>query len=103
MQVMMNVLLTLPLLLERAAALFGRREIVSRRSDRSIHRYTYANLQRQVRALAQALERAGLKPGDRVATLMWNDFAHLEAYFGIPLAGGALHTLNQRVPPEQLG
>jgi acyl-CoA synthetase (AMP-forming)/AMP-acid ligase II len=100
---MMNVPLTLPPLLDRAAALFGQREIVSRRSDRSIHRYRYADLQRRVRALAQALGRAGLKPGDRVATLMWNDFAHLEAYFGIPLAGGVLHTLNLRLPPEQLG
>jgi fatty-acyl-CoA synthase len=99
---MMRPPLTLPPLLDQASALYGRREVVSRRSDRSIHRYTYVDLQRRVRALAEALLRAGLSSGDRVATLMWNDFAHLEAYFGIPLAGGVLHTLNLRLPPAQL-
>jgi len=100
---MMDAPLTLPSLLERASSLFPRREVVSRRSDRSIHRYTYADLHRRALALAEALQRAGLAPGDRVATLMWNDFAHLEAYFGIPLAGGVLHTLNLRLAPAQLG
>jgi fatty-acyl-CoA synthase len=99
---MMQAPLTLPSLLERASRLFGRREVVSRRSDRSIHRYTYADLRRRAAALAEALQSAGLAPGDRVATLMWNDFAHLEAYFGVPLAGGVLHTLNLRLPPAQL-
>jgi fatty-acyl-CoA synthase len=99
---MMDVPLTLAPLLERSSALFPEREIVSRRSDRSIHRYRYTDLRRRVFSLAQALTRAGLAPGERVATLMWNDFAHLEAYFGIPLAGGVLHTLNLRLPPAQL-
>jgi fatty-acyl-CoA synthase len=99
---MMDVPLTLPPLLERAGALFGQREIVSRRSDRSIHRYAYRDLQQRARALAESLQRAGLAPGERVATLMWNDFAHLEAYFGIPMAAGVLHTLNLRLPPAQL-
>src|SRR5690606_16445639 len=99
---MMGVPLLLPSLLERASALFSRREIVSRRSDRSIHRYTYADLRRRAGALAEVLQRAGLAPGERVATLMWNDAPHLEAYFGIPLAGGVLHTLNLRLPPSQL-
>ena len=99
---MMYVPLTLAPLLERAHALFAEREVVSRRSDRSLHRYTYADLRRRVWALGAALARAGLQPGERVATLMWKDFAHLEAYFGIPLAGGVLHTLNLRLPPEQL-
>jgi fatty-acyl-CoA synthase len=99
---MMHVPLTLHPLLERASALFPTREIVSRRSDRSIHRCTYADLRRRAWALAEALTRAGLAPGERVATLLWNDFAHLEAYFGIPLAGGVLHTLNLRLPPAEL-
>src|SRR5438132_1251311 len=99
---MMDTPLTLTPLLERASALFPDREIVSRRSDRSIHRYRYADLRRRAGALAEALAGAGLAPGERVATLMWNDFAHLEAYFGIPLARGVLHTLNLRLPPAQL-
>jgi fatty-acyl-CoA synthase len=99
---MMDVPLTIAPFLERASALFPSREIVSRRSDRSIHRYTYRDLRRRALALAEALTRAGLQKGQRVATLMWNDFAHLEAYFGIPLAGGVLHTLNVRLPASHL-
>ena len=51
-------------------------------------------------ALAEALTRAGLKKGDRVATLMWNHETHLEAYLGVPSAGGVLHPLNLRLHPE---
>ena len=52
--------------------------------------------------LARALVAAGIKKGDRVATLMWNHAEHLEAYFGIPLAGAALHTLNLRLHPDEI-
>ncbi|MFH3651520.1 AMP-binding protein, partial [Acinetobacter baumannii] len=90
---------TLPHLLERARGLFGRHEIVTRLPDRSLHRYTYADFYRRSRALAAALRKAGLRKGDRVATLSWNTYAHLEAYFGIPAAGGVLHTLNLRLHP----
>ncbi|HVZ33958.1 MAG TPA: AMP-binding protein, partial [Polyangiaceae bacterium] len=99
---MMDVPLTLPLLLDRAAALFGSREIVSRRPDRSLVRSSYRELHERSYALARALVRAGLRPGERVATLMWNHGAHLEAYFGVPLAGGVVHTLNLRLPAEQI-
>jgi fatty-acyl-CoA synthase len=99
---MMRVPLTLPHFLERAARLFGKVEIVSRMPDRSLHRYTYADFYRRARRLAEALQRAGLRPGDRVATLMWNHHAHLEAYFGIPCAGGVLHTLNLRLHPSDI-
>ena len=85
---MMNYPLTLVPMLERAGKLFGQVEIVSRLPDRSLHRTTYADFYRRARALAESLSRAGLKPGDRVGTLMWNHYAHLEAYFGIPIAGG---------------
>jgi fatty-acyl-CoA synthase len=99
---MMSVPLTLTPLFTRAISLFAEREIISRRSDRSIHRYRYADFGRRSLQLAEALTRAGLQPGDRVATLMWTDSSHLEAYFGIPLAGGVLHTINLRLPPAQL-
>ena len=99
---MMDYPLTLVPMLERAGKLFGQVEIVSRLPDRSLHRTTYADFYRRARALAESLSRAGLKPGDRVGTLMWNHYAHLEAYFGIPIAGGVAHTLNLRLSPSQL-
>ena len=99
---MMDVPLTIPPLLDRAARLFPWREIVSRNADRSIHRTTYADLRRRAWALAQALVRSGLRPGDRVATLMWNHSVHVEAYFGVPAAAGVVHTLNLRLHPDQL-
>ncbi len=99
---MMDFPLTLAPILERAGKLFSRIEVVWRRPDRSLARYTYADLYRRARALAEALTKAGLRRGDRVATLMWNHAAHLEAYFGIPVAGGVLHTLNLRLHPGEI-
>jgi fatty-acyl-CoA synthase len=99
---MMRYPLTLSHSLERAGKFFSNAEIVSRRPDHALHRYTYADLYRRSRALAEALQKAGLKRGDRVATLMWNHHAHLEAYFGIPIAGGVLHTLNLRLASSEI-
>jgi acyl-CoA synthetase (AMP-forming)/AMP-acid ligase II len=99
---MMHYPLTLSHSLERAGKFFSNAEIVSRRPDHALHRYTYADLYRRARALAEALQKAGLKRGDRVATLMWNHHAHLEAYFGIPTSGGVLHTLNLRLAPSEI-
>ena len=99
---MMDFQLTLAPMLERAGTLYPKVEIVSRRPDRSLHRCTYSDLVMRARKLARALLAAGLQSGQRVATLMWNHSAHLEAYFGIPLAGGVVHTLNLRLPPQQL-
>jgi acyl-CoA synthetase (AMP-forming)/AMP-acid ligase II len=99
---MMNYPLTLNHILERAGKLFPDVEIVSRMPDRSLHRYTYKDFYSRTRALANALRQAGLKRGDRVGTLMWNHHAHIESYFGIPAAGGVLHTLNLRLAPADL-
>ncbi len=99
---MMDFPLTLSHIWDRAGALFGKSEIVSRLPDKSLHRYTYADFHRRSRALAEALLQAGLQPGDRVATLMWNHYVHLETYFGAPLAGGVLHTVNLRLHPNDL-
>jgi fatty-acyl-CoA synthase len=99
---MMNYPLTLPHLLDRAAQLFGRVEIVSQTPQKSTLRHTYADVRRRAWALAEALLAAGLERGDRVATLMWNHHAHLEAYFGVPAAGGVIHTLNPRLHPDDL-
>ena len=99
---MMDYPLLLTHLLERAHKLFPSREIVSRAPDRSLERTTYAEVARRSWQLAAGLSAAGLKPGDRVATLMWNHSVHLEAYLGIPAAGGVTHTLNPRLSPEDL-
>ena len=100
---MMSVPLSLNHLLERAGRLFPDSEIVSRLPDRSLRRHTYAQYYQRTRALAAALRKLGLRKGERVATLCWNHHAHLEAYFGIPAAGGVMHTLNLRLAPEEIG
>ena len=94
--------LTLPAMLRRAEALYGPKEIVTRRPDRSFHRYTYADFVRRAKRLAVALGGLGLEKSDRVATLAWNNHQHLEAYFGIPSAGMVLHTINPRLSPDDL-
>ena len=99
---MMNVPLSLNHLLERAGHLFPSNEIVSRLPDKSLVRHTYGQFYGRTRQLAQALLDLGLQPGDRVATLSWNHHAHLECYFGIPAAGGVMHTLNLRLAAEEV-
>ena len=99
---MMRYPLTLNSVLERLGTLFPTIDLVSRLPDKSVHRTCYGATYRRARALAEMLQKAGLKPGDRVATLMWNHYAHLEAYLGVPSAGGVLHTLNLRLAPHEL-
>jgi fatty-acyl-CoA synthase len=100
---MMNVPLSLNHLLERAGTLFATNEVVSRLPDKSLKRQTFGDIYRRTRALASALQKLGLQKGDRVATLSWNHHAHLECYFGIPAAGGVMHTLNLRLAPDEIG
>src|SRR5271165_3362117 len=99
---MMDFPLTVPAILERAGRIFGNVEIVSRGPDRGVARSTWGELHRRSRRLANALSGLGLQSGDRVATLLWNNSTHMEAYFGVPVAGGVLHTLNLRLHPDEL-
>lgn len=99
---MMDYQLTVPAILRRAETLFGHKEIVTRLPDRTLHRYTYRDLARRVRQLADALGKLGLTGGDRVATLCWNHYQHLEVYFGAPASGNVAHTLNLRLHPSDL-
>src|SRR5262245_4743204 len=99
---MQRVPLSLNNLLERAGRLYPDSEIVTRLPDKSLVRHRFADFYRRSRALASALAAAGLKKGDRVATLCWNHYAHLECYFGIPAAGGVMHTLNLRLAPDEI-
>ena len=99
---MMDGALMLDAFVERAALLFPNVEVVSRRADKSLERHGYREIGHRVRSLATGLARAGLREGDRVATLMWNHHFHLEAYFGVPMAGGVYHTLNLRLGVEDI-
>ena len=99
---MMNVNLSLNHFLERAGKLFPSNEIVSRLPDKTLVKHTYEQFYSRTRCLAQSLKDLGLKKGDRVATLCWNHHAHLECYFGIPAAGGVMHTLNLRLSPDEI-
>ena len=94
--------LTLPYFLRRAEQLYGYREIVTRRPDKSFHRHTYADFVSRAKKLAVALGNLGLEPGDRVGTLGWNTYQHLEAYIGVPSSGLVLHTLNPRLHEDDL-
>lgn len=102
MNTMMDYPLTMAPVLERAGKLFPNGQIVSRLPDRSFHRYTYREFRERARRLAESLTSAGLQRGERVATLMWNHYAHFEAYFGVPIAGGILHPLNLRLHPTEI-
>ena len=81
---MMDYQLTVPAMLHRAETLYGHKEIVTRLPDKRLHRYTYSEMVRRTKQLALALRRLGVGEGDRVATLCWNHYQHLEAYFAIP-------------------
>ncbi|HLY58309.1 MAG TPA: long-chain fatty acid--CoA ligase, partial [Stellaceae bacterium] len=89
-------------LIDHAARVHGRTEIVSREFDRTLHRTNYAKVERRARRLAKALRRLGIGEGDRVASLAWNTHRHLEVYYGVSGMGAVLHTVNPRLFPEQL-
>ncbi len=99
---MMECQLTLPIILQRAENFFGKKEIVSRLPDKSIHRYTYRDLAFRAKKLATALRQLGIRQGDRVATLSWNHYQHLEVYYAVPCMGAVVHPLNLRFSPEIL-
>jgi fatty-acyl-CoA synthase len=99
---MMNAQLTLTPLLERAGRLFGGKEIASKLEDGAMHRYTYTDFYARVHRLAHVLESLGVQRGDRIGTLCWNSYRHLELYWAVPCFGAVLHTLNLRLSPDQL-
>jgi fatty-acyl-CoA synthase len=99
---MMDWPLLIPTILRRAAQFFADKEIVSRYADGSLHRCNYDQLNRRVHRLMNVLKRLGIKPGDRVATFAWNHHRHLELYFAVPAVGAVLHTINIRLPRDQV-
>jgi fatty-acyl-CoA synthase len=98
----MDYELNVPAILRRAEQLFGHKEIVTRRTDKSFHRYTYADFAKRTKQLTLALKGLGLQEGDRVGTFAWNHYQHLEAYIGLPVAGMVTHTLNLRLHPDDI-
>ncbi|WP_339164028.1 long-chain fatty acid--CoA ligase [Siminovitchia sp. FSL H7-0308] len=98
---MMDIPLTLTALIERAEKYFSKKEVISR-THGGLHRLNYGKIGRRTRALASALEKLGVKKGDRVGTFAWNHHRHLEAYFAIPCMGAVLHTINIRLSVEHL-
>ncbi|QSX77524.1 3-(methylthio)propionyl-CoA ligase [Agrilutibacter solisilvae] len=89
-------------LIEHAAAAHPDAGIVSRTVEGPIHRCTYGDIQRRAKQAANALAALGVQRGDRVATLAWNGYRHMELYFGVSGMGAVLHTVNPRLFPEQL-
>jgi fatty-acyl-CoA synthase len=98
---MMDTPLLVSAIAEHAAKFHGDREIVSVTADNPRHRYTVGEAVTRARQLANALGKLGLQQGDRVATLAWNDYRHLEIYYGISGAGYVCHTINPRLFAEQ--
>jgi fatty-acyl-CoA synthase len=80
----------------------GDGEIISRRVEGDIHRSSWAQVARRARQVANALDGMGLAQSDRIGTLAWNGYRHLELYFGVSGSGRVLHTINPRLHPEQI-
>jgi acyl-CoA synthetase (AMP-forming)/AMP-acid ligase II len=99
---MMSQPLLISSIIKHADRYFGKNEIVSRRVEGDIHRYTYHDCHTRSRKLAKALTGLGVQMGDRVATMAWNGYRHLEAYYAVSGSGAVLHTLNPRLFPEQI-
>lgn len=97
---MQNQPLLISSLIDFAERHHGDAEIVSRRVEGDIHRYTYRDVARRSRQVAKALDALKLQFSDRIATLAWNGYRHLELYFGVSGSGRVLHTLNPRLHPD---
>ena len=99
---MMDYPLTLDHIIEHANRMSPNKKIKTKLPDGSIHEYTYADFYKRVKKLGNVLESLGVEVGDRVGTFAWNHYQHMEFYFGIPGAGAVCHTLNLRLPSDQL-
>ena len=103
---MLGLMQDWPLLLHRiidhAATYHGGRRVISRAIEGPIHTTTYADIRARAKKVAQRLARDGIKPGDRVATLAWNTWRHLESWYGIVGTGAVYHTVNPRLFPDQI-
>ncbi|MDL2357978.1 MAG: 3-(methylthio)propionyl-CoA ligase [Pseudomonadota bacterium] len=99
---MMSQPLLISSIIEFAARHYGHVEIVSRRVEGDLHRYTYRDCAQRARRAAHALQGLGVQMGERVATLAWNGYRHMELYYAVSGSGAVLHTINPRLHPEQI-
>ena len=99
---MMQMPLMISSLLVHAARHSGSTEVVSKRVEGDMHRTTWAELELRSRKMAQVFARLGCQPGDRVATLAWNGYRHVEIYYGSSGSQLVVHTINPRLFPEQI-
>lgn len=99
---MMQMPLLVSSLIQHAARHYGDVEIVSQRVEGDLHRSDYRTLNNRARQMANALEIAGVEKGNRVGTLAWNGYRHLELYYAVGGMGAVLHTMNPRLHPDQL-
>ena len=99
---MMDMPLLISGLITHADRHHGDTEIVSKTVDGSVHRYTYRDAHARARKLANALQRLGVQPGERIATLAWNSYRHFEIYYAVAGSGAVIHTINPRLFPDQI-
>ena len=98
----MTTPLTVTSILRHALHNHPEAEIAWRDTDMSIGRYCYADMGKRVAQLAHALVDMGVRPGDRVGTLAWNNHRHLELYYATACIGAICHTVNPRLHPDQI-
>ena len=103
---LMGQMMSQPLLISSiigfAARHYANSEIVSQRVEGDVHRYTFRDCHQRAKKLANALQGLGVCMGDRVGTLAWNGYRHLELYYAVSGSGAVLHTINPRLHPEQI-
>ncbi|HOA92480.1 MAG TPA: long-chain fatty acid--CoA ligase [Quisquiliibacterium sp.] len=99
---MMDMPLMISSIIRYAAEYHGSTPIVARTIEGELFRYDYRSAYARIQRLAHAIERLGMAPGDRVATLAWNTHRHFEMFYGVTGTGAVLHTVNPRLYPEQL-
>lgn len=99
---MMNTQLLISKILRHAERFHANQEIVTSTVEGPIHRYRYADLAVRTRKLANALTELGVRHGDRVATVGWNTYRHLEAFYAISGLGAVCHAINPRLTMDNM-
>jgi len=97
---MMDMPLMISSIIRYAAEYHGSTPIVARTIEGELFRYDYRSAYARIQRLAHAIERLGMAPGDRVATLAWNTHRHFEMFYGVTGTGAVLHTVNPRLYPS---
>ena len=99
---MMDMPLLVSGLIKHADRFHGSTEIVSKTVEGTIHRYGWHDVHRRAKRVAKALKRLGIGMEERVGTLAWNGYRHLEVYYGVAGSGAVIHTINPRLFPDQI-